>query len=180
MAEIGSDFSQGSKDEAAIQHAGMGDLQLGSGDGFVVVEEDVEINEARAFGEGFLAAHGGFDGVELLQEIERGQNSLRFEGGVEEPGLFEIINGLGFVDAGNFQDADAGIFEKTNGFAKVVIAIADVGSQRDVDGGHAELPGVPLESLRSYFTPKRRPSMPTMDCASGNFKARATAKKMRP
>ena len=70
VAKIGGDFGQGSQDKTALQHAGMRDLQFGSGDGVVVVEENVEIDEAGAFGEGFLAAHGGFDGVKRAQEIE--------------------------------------------------------------------------------------------------------------
>jgi len=44
VAKIGGDFGKGCKDEAAIQHAGMGDLEFGSGDGIVVVEKNVQID----------------------------------------------------------------------------------------------------------------------------------------
>jgi hypothetical protein len=39
----------------------VGDLEVGLGYYFVGVEEDVDVDCARAFGDGALAAHFGFD-----------------------------------------------------------------------------------------------------------------------
>lgn len=57
MAKRGSDFGERDENEVAQQHAGMRDFEFGSGDGVVTVEKDVEIDEARTFGECFFAAH---------------------------------------------------------------------------------------------------------------------------
>jgi hypothetical protein len=57
-------FGQGYEDEIALQHARMRDLQFGRVDGRLVVKKNVEVDQARPFGEGFLATHPGFD---LLQ-----------------------------------------------------------------------------------------------------------------
>ena len=67
MAEIRGDFHERSEDEAALQHAGMRHLKFGSGDGVMAVEKDVQIDQARTFGERLFAAHGRFDGAELVQ-----------------------------------------------------------------------------------------------------------------
>jgi len=102
MAESGSDFGQGCEDEIAQEHARMGNLEVGRIDDVVAVEKDVEIDEARAFGEGFFAAHLRFDVAEGSEELRSREVSLRFEDGVKEPGLVKVIDGFGFVDAGEF------------------------------------------------------------------------------
>lgn len=64
---------------------------------------------------------------------------MRFEDRVEEPGLIEVVDGLGFVDAGEFGDVDGGLGEPADGFAEVGLTVADVGAEREVDGGHVWL-----------------------------------------
>ena len=136
MAKGRGDFGERDEDEVSQKHAGMWDLEIGSGDGVVAVEEDVQVDQARAFGEGFFAAHLRFDVAECREELRGREIGLRFEDGVEEPGLIEIINGLGFVDAGDSCDADGGFAEESDGFAQVCLAVANVGAQRQVDGNH--------------------------------------------
>lgn len=116
----------------------MGDLEIPGGDGFVIVEEDVEIDQTRTFGKGFLATHLRFDVTQRVEEFGGGEIRLRFEDGVEEPGLVQKINGLGFVKAGKFPDVDAALAEESNGSAQVFLAVADVGTQRQINSRHVQ------------------------------------------
>ena len=61
MAEVGGDFGQRGENEVPLEHARVRNLQLGLVDGDVVVEENVEIDEAGAFRKRLAAAHVGFD-----------------------------------------------------------------------------------------------------------------------
>jgi hypothetical protein len=58
--------------------------------------------------------------------------------------LLEIVHGLGFIDAGVFQDADASFGEKAERFAQIVFAVADVAPQRNVNRGDVEPPWTSL------------------------------------
>ena len=106
----------------------MGNLEVGSVDGRVVIEQDVEIDEARTFSERFFATHLRFDGTKNAKELSGGKFGLCYQHGVEEPRLVEIVDGLGFVDAGDFCDANVRGTEQANGFAQVLFAFADIGS----------------------------------------------------
>src|SRR5208283_2200362 len=152
-------------------------LKFRSRDGVVAVEENVQIDEARAFGEGFAAAHGGFDGAKFVQQIEGGQIGLRFENGVEKPGLFEEVHGLGFVDAGEFQDADAGFGEKAERFAQIVFAVADVGSERDVSRGHANPSWTFQPWAQSLFDSKAPANHSDHGLRFGQFQGEAHSKE---
>src|SRR5271166_1924594 len=117
----------------------MRDLQIGSGDGVVAVEEDVEVDEARAFGEGFFAAHLRFNVAQSGEELKGGKIGLRCQDGIQKPRLVEKVDGLGFIDSGDFFDVDIGFGEKANGLAQVFFAVANVGTQRKIDGNHVRL-----------------------------------------
>ena len=58
------------------------------------------------------------------------------EHGIEKPGLVEIIDGLGFVNAGKPEHMDAGFGEEADGLAQVFLAIANVGAERQIDSSH--------------------------------------------
>ena len=77
---------------------------------------------------GFLATHLRFDGAKNGEELRGRQSRLRFEHGIEEPGLVEVVDGFGFVGAGDFCDANVRCTKQANGFAQVLFAVADVGS----------------------------------------------------
>jgi len=126
MLQRGSNLHKWDKDEIALQHAWVRNLQIGSGDGFVAVEKNIEIDEARTFGEELFAAHSGFDAAHGGKQIVGGEIGLDLEDSVKEPGLVEIIDRLGFVEAGNSRDMNVAFAEETNRFAKVLLAIADV------------------------------------------------------
>src|SRR5580704_13412171 len=70
VAKVRCNFGERNKNEITSQHSGMGNLQVCLRDGFVSVEKDVEVDEPRALGEGFLTAHF------CLDVAERGKKSL--------------------------------------------------------------------------------------------------------
>jgi len=117
-------FGQGYEDEIALQHARMRDLQFGRVDGRLVVKKNVEVDQARAFREGFLATHTGFDLTQCPQERRGCQVGLRRQHRIEEPGLVEIIDGLRFVQAGSLKHPDRGTVQAADGFAEIFLAFA--------------------------------------------------------
>lgn len=64
MTEVRRNFGKRSEDEAAREHSRVGDLQVGRGDGFRIIEQNVQIQFARTFCEFFFAALLGFDGAQ--------------------------------------------------------------------------------------------------------------------
>lgn len=64
MAKRWGNFRERHENEIALQHARVRDLEVWRFDGRVVIKKNVEVDQARSFGEGFLASHPGFD---LLQ-----------------------------------------------------------------------------------------------------------------
>jgi hypothetical protein len=133
MAEVRSQFGEGDEDEAALEHAGVGDLQVRLGDGFQAVEEDVQVEESRTFGDKFVAAEGSFDATEGAEESSSGESGFGVEDAIEEPGLVEEVHGLGFVESGDAEDADARLFEGGEGGAEIGGAVAQVGAEGEVD-----------------------------------------------
>jgi hypothetical protein len=138
VAKIGSDFGQRDEDEVALKHAQMRDVEARCIDDGVIVEQDVEVDEAGAVGEWFAAAHVGFNAAESRKKLVGGEAGGGLEDSVEEPGLVEVVDGFRLVEAGEFDDSNGGVFEELNSAAKVGFTIANVGAEREVDGGHAE------------------------------------------
>ena len=136
MAEVGGDFGQRGENEVPLEHARVRNLQLGLVDGDVVVEENVEIDEAGAFRKRLAAAHVGFDLAEGGKEFAGGEKGFGKHGGVEEPGLVKVVDRFGLIEGGDSLDANGVAVEKMHRFAEVLCAIADIGAERDVGGGH--------------------------------------------
>lgn len=63
MAHFGSDFGEGREDKRALVHGWVGQREFGGGEDDVVVEQQIEVDDARAFGWSgcAVAAHGAFD-----------------------------------------------------------------------------------------------------------------------
>jgi hypothetical protein len=98
MLELGSDFSERCENELTFEHARVRNLQLWRVDGFVAEKKDVDVEEARAFGKGFLAAEPRFDCAKGVQELNRLGIGFALNNTIKEPGLVEVVDGLGFVD----------------------------------------------------------------------------------
>jgi hypothetical protein len=102
MLELRRDFGERRENELALEHAGMGDLQFGSVERQVAQKKDVYIEEARSFGESFFAAELRFDGSEGMEKFDGLGIGFAFDDAIEEPGLVEVIDRLGFVEGRNF------------------------------------------------------------------------------
>jgi hypothetical protein len=136
VSELGGDFGEGDQDEVALEHPGMGNLESGLVDDEIVVQKDVEINEARAFGDRFVVAHVRFNAAKGGEQLGRREIGLRFERGVKEPRLVEVIDGFSFVEGRKFDDCDGGVFKELQSAAKIGFAVAEIGAEGEIDGGH--------------------------------------------
>lgn len=70
MPELRGDLGKRRKNELALEHAGMRDLQFGSVERQIAEEKDVYIEEPRTFGESFLAAELRFDGAKSVEKFD--------------------------------------------------------------------------------------------------------------
>ena len=129
VGEVWGDFGEGDEDELAVQQAGVGDLQVGGGDGLVAIYKDIDVEEAGALGEGFRAAELVFDGAESMEERERREVGFGLKGAVEEPGLVEVVDRGGFVEGREFLGVDAGGGQGGDGGLEIAGAIAEVGAE---------------------------------------------------
>lgn len=100
IAEAGSDFVERDKNEGALGEARMRDFKAGLAEDEIAIEEDVEIESARAVGEcgSAVAAEVALDGEEGIEEIARGERGFKSENGVEKAGLIGVSDGSGGVE----------------------------------------------------------------------------------
>jgi len=103
VAERRRDLRKRRKDEIALEHAGVRNLELRRIDGGIAIEKNVQVDQARPLGEGFLAAHLQFDAAQNAEKFRGWELRIRFQDGVEKPGLIEIVDRLGFKEAGYFR-----------------------------------------------------------------------------
>ena len=100
MRDVRRDVAQGAEDEVALVHAGMGDGEVGFIDDEVVVEEDVEVEGARAPALAADSAGGLFDVAEVGEQVAGGEGGVERDGGVEVGVLAGRADGFGFVGFG--------------------------------------------------------------------------------
>ncbi len=124
MLELRRNFGERSENEFALQHPRVRDLQFGSVERLIAEEKDVDIEEARAFGECSLAAELRFDGTKCAQEFDGLRIGFTFNDAIEEPGLVEIIDGFGFVEGRNFLYLKICERQRANGGSEVRGTIA--------------------------------------------------------
>jgi hypothetical protein len=96
----GSDFGERSEDEAAFVQGRVGEDEFGCLHDEVAVEQEVEIDDARAlgWGRGAVAAHSMLDGEKVVKEVEWGKGGVEESGRVEKARLVEIADGVGGVE----------------------------------------------------------------------------------
>src|SRR5215470_1987939 len=111
----------------------MGDLQIALIDDLVVVEEDVEVDDARSPALAFdpLAAHVGLDLLQALEQVGRGELGFYLEDAVAEPGLRVAVR-LAFVERGFLYHARLRQLGYTApGLADVGSPVSKIGSDPD-------------------------------------------------
>ena len=109
MTERRGNFGKGNKNEIAVEHARMRDLEFSGFDGSVIVQKNIEVDKTRAFCEGFFAAHSRFRFPESAQQCQGREIGFCDEDRVQEPGLLKIIDRFRFVEARNPQHPDRSI-----------------------------------------------------------------------
>jgi hypothetical protein len=80
IAEIGSDFGERYENKGALRKAGMWNFKAGLGMDEIAVKEDVEVEGARAIGDG----HGAITTEEPLDEKEGGEQGSRSQRGIKD------------------------------------------------------------------------------------------------
>jgi len=141
IAEMGRDLAEGNKNEGALIETWVRDFEAGDGENEIAVEEDIEVEGARAAGGrgAAVAAEFNFNGEERAEQSERGKVSLEGDDGVEEAGLSCIADGRSGVERGARGDNAEGD-EAFGGFGERGFRRArgagQVGAKGYVGGGH--------------------------------------------
>lgn len=88
-AKVRSDFGKGDEDEGALGKAGMRDFEAGLVQDEIAIEEDVEVESARAVGPGggAVAAKEALDGKKCVEKGTRGEIGFKGNDGVEKARL---------------------------------------------------------------------------------------------
>ena len=113
MLHLAGDLRERRENKGALVHGGVRQGEVGVVEDepvavAVFVEEQVEVDDAGAFGwnvGGAKAAHGGFDVEQPAHEVERVEVGFEQCGGVGEAGLVAVADRVGGVKAGNGRDA---------------------------------------------------------------------------
>jgi len=127
MPEIRVEFEEGNENEEALGDKGMWNDEFGSLDDFLVVEEDININEPRTPLRSRLTTHARFNIFNGVEEFLRREGCGDFNDAVQEPVLLFVSPGGGFIEGGSLEQGDAGSAgEFADSQAKIVVFIADV------------------------------------------------------
>jgi len=100
IAQVRRDFMERDEDKGALGKAWMRDFQGGFAENQVAIEEDVEIERARAVGKSCdaVAAEFALEGEKSAKELERAKIGLKGNDSVEKSGLIGETDGRGGVE----------------------------------------------------------------------------------
>ena len=91
--------------------------------------KDVDVDVARAFIDGSLAAHFRLDLLRSIEELEGEMFCAGFDDHVEEMGLIEDISGGGFDDGATADGFDLFGAEALDSFVEESLAVAEIGAE---------------------------------------------------
>ncbi len=135
IEEVDAEFRKRAQDEVALRGAWMREGEFGRGKGLAGEVDEVDVDGARAVGDGANAAEAGFDFVHVAREGERIERGFEDDDLIEEllRGKFgRHIDGVGFDDGGGAAEMCVGQGRKCRGrTGQVVGARFDVGAKRD-------------------------------------------------
>ena len=135
------DLVERDQDEGALGEARVRDDKTSSTDNKVAVEQDVEIEGARAVGDagGAVAAKVLFDEEQGAKQFDGGQASFEGGGGVEKAGLLREADRRGGVKRGTGKHATQRFEARGRGSQSGIRwsgGAGQVGAQSDVGGAH--------------------------------------------
>ena len=118
---MGCDLVERDEDEGALGEARVRDDETGAADDEIAVEQDVEVEGARAVGEavGAVAAEVLFDEEQGAEQFEWGEIGFEGGGGVEKAGLVGESDGRGGVERGAGKRRGPGIRRRAAAAASV-------------------------------------------------------------
>ena len=139
MFEIGREFSQRFEDESAFGKGRVRDCEARFLDDPISKQQNIEVDEARAFFLEALAAHGGFEGEQGVQKLAGRLRGFDPDDAIQEPRLIGEIDGLGLIERRDGAHIGEGA-ESLEGVAEVAGAVAEVGAEGQVGGscGHGQ------------------------------------------
>ena len=127
MPEIRVEFEEGNENKEALGDKWMWNGEFRCLDDFLVVEENVNINEPRTPLRCRLTTHARFNIFDGVKELLRREGCGDFNDTVQEPVLIFVSPRGGFIEGGGVKHGDAmstGKFADSQ--AKIVVFIADV------------------------------------------------------
>ncbi len=124
MRQVWSDLDERYENKFTQKHTGMGNLQFRSVDGLVAVEKNVQIDQPRAFGQEFLAAHAGLDSAQSAQQIQWRNVSFGLYNAIQEPGLLAQIHGLSLIERRDACNAHSRISKRGNRGSQIFLAVS--------------------------------------------------------
>src|SRR5437016_6336346 len=137
MDEVRIQLEQRQEHERAPVRLGMRDLEVRLVDRLVVVEEEIEIDRARAPPLRANAPHALLDQEELPEELARLERRLQPDDRVQEGGLVHFTHGIGVVERGDAHHQ--GARQVAHGFHRFPdeeLAVPQVGSHAHEDLAH--------------------------------------------
>jgi len=135
------DLAERDEDEGAFGEAGVGNDKTGPTDNEVAIEQDVQVEGARAIGDagGAVTPKVLFDEEQGAEEFKGGQVCLKRGGGIEKAGLLGEADGLGGVERGAGKYAAKGVEARSRGSQRGIWGsggAGQVGAHSDVGGAH--------------------------------------------
>lgn len=107
IAQLGRDLVERDEDEGALGEAGMRDFEVQLADEPIAIKKDIEIEGARAVGNGVstVAAEFALEREEGAEQVAWGEVGFNGDDGVDEAGLIGDADGRGGVQRGAGSDA---------------------------------------------------------------------------
>jgi hypothetical protein len=141
MESVRRDFVKRNENKGALSQAGMGNFEVRLAEAEIAVEENVEVEGARAVGEarGAVAAELLLDGQQGAEQLARGELGFKGDCGIEEAGLRCESDGRGGIERGAANNAaERGKARGRRGQRGVWLAgeAGQVGTETDVSGVH--------------------------------------------
>ncbi len=135
---------EGDENKGALGKTRVGDIEAGLANDQVSIEDDVEIERARAIGRAgdAVAAEFALEGEKRAEKLEGGEIGFKSDDGIEKARLLGEAGGRGGVERGARRDvADGGEASGGSGergFRRAGRAI-EVGAKSDKCDGHADV-----------------------------------------
>ena len=98
VRRVGCDLSERLKDKSPFVHGGMGNDQSGCFDDEVAIKNDIDVDDARAFGLRTHTSHILLKSERSGEKLRRWELRIKGDNAVQEPGLRGDLHGLCFVE----------------------------------------------------------------------------------